>query len=134
MLSAQQAQDALADLSREVQQRGSMLAVLKGPRGSGKSTIIKTLLTRVAGQAVQLVTASRWETAQPGAALAPLLERSHAGSAGALGEALLQHLRRDAPHPRVLVLENAQWVDDLSFQALHYAWRRLRMNRCSSCW
>ena len=126
MLSAQQAQDALADLSREVQQRGSMLAVLKGPRGSGKSTIIKTLLTRVAGQAVQLVTASRWETAQPGAALAPLLERSHAGSAGALGEALLQHLRRDAQHPRVLVLENAQWVDDLSFQALHYAWRRLR--------
>ena len=126
MLSAQQGQDALIGLSREVQQTGSTLAVLKGPRGSGKSTIIKALLTRLASQSRQLVTASRWETAQPGAALGPLLQRSHAGSAGALGEALLEYLRREAPQPRVLVLENAQWVDDLSFQALHYAWRRLR--------
>ena len=126
MLSAQQGQDALIGLSREVQQTGITLAVLKGPRGSGKSTIIKALLTRLASQSVQLVTASRWETAQPGAALGPLLQRSHAGSAGALGEALLEYLRREAPQPRVLVLENAQWVDDLSFQALHYTWRRLR--------
>jgi len=126
MLSAQQGQDALADLSREVQHNGAILAVLKGPRGSGKSTIIKTLLTRLASQSVQLLTASRWERALPGAALGPLLQRGHAGSAEALGEALLDYLRKDGQQPRMLVLENAQWVDELSFQALHYAWRRLR--------
>lgn len=126
MASAQEAQDALADLSREVQRLGSALAVLKGPQGSGKSTVIKSLLSRSSSQSMHMVTASRWETAQPGAALGPLLQRRHCGSAGALGEALLEFLRRDASQPQVLVIENAQWVDELSFQALHYAWRRLR--------
>ncbi|PRA11897.1 LuxR family transcriptional regulator [Arthrobacter sp. MYb211] len=123
------AQDALADLLREVQQQRSALAVLQGPQGSGKSTVIKQLLRRSNMASVTVVTASRWESRHPGAALGPLLERGKPGPSEDLGPALLEYLRADQEQTRVLVIENAQWADAASFEAVRYAWRRLQTER-----
>lgn len=128
-LSQQEAQDALATLLRGAEQGRSALAVLQGPQGSGKSTVIRRMHTRSRAATVSMVTASRWEADEPAAALGPLLEPIGIGAPADLGPALLHYLRAEPERARVLVIENVQWVDAQSLAAVRYAWRRLRTER-----
>jgi ATP/maltotriose-dependent transcriptional regulator MalT len=133
----------LAELGRQFTLTASgqgRVAVLAGPAGGGKTALIGRCLARWAGRAqAVLVSGDEAEAAlagglvgqlaqpAPGAAaeLAAIMAGSGASPLSA-GSAVLALLRERArAGPLILVVDDAQWADELSLQALGFAVRRL---------
>jgi DNA-binding CsgD family transcriptional regulator len=117
------------------------VVVLEGPAGGGKTALIRRCLQGWAGRAeTVLVSGDETELAlaggllrqlveqsgeAAGAELAALLASGHADPLSA-GSAVLTLLRARADAtPLVIIVDDAQWGDDLSLRALSFAARRL---------
>ena len=133
----------LAELRRqfELAEAGQgRVVVLAGPAGSGKTALIRRCLPGWAGHAdavllsgdeteVALAGGLLGQLAQPGERPAPSSPRCWPAGAPTRcrrGSALLALLRETRRRdPAVVVVDDAQWGDDLSLQALSFAARRL---------
>jgi ATP/maltotriose-dependent transcriptional regulator MalT len=133
----------LAELGRQFTLAASgqgRVVVLAGPAGGGKTALIGQCLARWAGRAqAVLVSGDEAEAvlaggvidqlAQPGPGAAAELAAVMAGgrsdplSAGSAALALLRERARAGP--LVVVVDDAQWADELSLRALSFAVRRL---------
>ena len=137
----------LAELDRQLKlaEGGHGRVVLvAGPEGIGKTALIRRCLAAWAGRAGAVLACGDPEEAViPGGLLAQLAQP--AGGAAAridavlasgradpltAGSALLALLReRACRRPLVLVVDDAQWSDELSLKATCFALRRLRADR-----
>jgi DNA-binding CsgD family transcriptional regulator len=134
----------LAELGRqfELAMAGQgRVVVLEGPAGGGKTALIRQSLRSHAGRAeTLLVSGDETELALAGGLLGQLVEQSGETAAAELaallagghadplsaGSGVLSLLRaRAAITPLVVVVDDAQWGDDLSLRALSFAMRRL---------
>ena len=134
----------LAELDRrlELAARGhGQVVLLTGPAGIGKTALIQRCLSAWAGRAdAVLASGDAQEAAMAGGLLSQLVQAGAAaagqmavlapgGCADALtaGSALLAFLReRSSGGPLILVIDDAQWGDELSLKALSFAVRRLQ--------
>ena len=117
------------------------VVVLEGPAGGGKTALIRRCLRGWAGYAeTALVSGDETELALAGGLLSQLAEQSGEAASAELaallagghadplsaGSAVLRLLRaRAGATPLVIVVDDAQWGDDLSLRALSFAARRL---------
>ena len=117
------------------------VVVLEGPAGGGKTALIGRCLQGWAGRAeTVLVSGDETELALAGGLLGQLVEQSGEAAGAELaallagghadplsaGSAVLTLLRaRAGATPLVIVVDDAQWGDDLSLRALSFAARRL---------
>ncbi len=132
-----------AELSRQLElaERGQgRVVLLAGPAGIGKSALIRQCLACWASRAdAVLMSGDASETrltgglvgqlAQPGTAAADIAAVLATGRADplTLGSALLAFLHeRAGARPLAVLVDDAQWGDELSLQALSFAVRRLR--------
>jgi len=116
------------------------VVVLAGPAGAGKTALIGQCLAAWAGRAqAALISGDEAETALAGGLLGQLAQPGQAGSASlaavladgradplSAGSAVLALLRERArADPLVMVVDDAQWGDELSLRALSFAARRM---------
>ena len=117
------------------------VVVLEGPAGGGKTALIRRCLRGWAGHAdTALLSGDEPELALAGGLLSQLVEQSGEAASAELaallagghadplsaGSAVLRLLRaRAGATPLVIVVDDAQWGDDLSLRALSFAARRL---------
>lgn len=125
--------DALAD--------GPGVLGIVGEPGAGKTTLFEYAISRArdAGHRVLSVRASAEETHSPGAALLDLFDgrpgeaqTPAAAAAGSFdeGRALLRELRRSAAaSPVLLAVDDHDWLDTVSANALRFAANRLGAER-----
>jgi DNA-binding CsgD family transcriptional regulator len=133
----------LAELGRQFDRASAghgRVVLLAGPAGIGKTAIIRRCLSAWAGRArPALASGDAEEAALPGGLLAQLAH-SHTPAAAHLaavsatgpadpltaGSALLAFLREEAcAATLVVVIDDAQWGDELSLKAIAFALRRL---------
>jgi DNA-binding CsgD family transcriptional regulator/exonuclease VII small subunit len=133
----------LAELDRQftlaAAGRGRVV-VLAGPPGGGKTALIRRCLARWTGRAdAVLVSGDEAETALAGGLVGQLVRPARGAAADlaavmaggradplSVGSAMLVLLRKRArAGPLVVVVEDAQWADELSLRALSFAARRL---------
>jgi DNA-binding CsgD family transcriptional regulator len=115
------------------------VAVVHGPSGIGKSSLVEQFLSTREDFAVLRASGARWESGlaygvleQLAGPLAhPAEERQEDdGGTGIAGNALLAVLRRQQQErPVVVFVDNLQWVDFDSLRALLFAIRRLGSGR-----
>ncbi|MFY9849604.1 MAG: ATP-binding protein, partial [Trebonia sp.] len=117
------------------------VVVLEGPAGGGKTALIRRCLPGWAGHAeTVLLSGDETELALAGGLLGQLVEHSGEAASAELaallagghadplsaGSAMLTLLRaRSGATPLAIVVDDAQWGDDLSLRALSFAARRL---------
>lgn len=134
----------LAALGRQLDQAAAghgHVVLVTGPAGMGKSTLIRHWLSSLPDLAGTLVASGDQEESTLSGGLLEQLARSASGPPAdelaavlasgradplSAGSALLGLLRqRPSPGPVVVVVDDAQWGDELSLKALSFAARRL---------
>jgi DNA-binding CsgD family transcriptional regulator len=114
-------------------------AVVRGPSGIGKSALVDAFLAGHPGLAMRCGSGAAWETECDGGVLRQLLgpgdadrdpsTREAAASGCAAGERLLAAFRAHPDRAGVVLVEDLQWVDEVTLRALLFAVRRLADQR-----
>ncbi|MFF5209607.1 AAA family ATPase [Streptosporangium sp. NPDC000396] len=107
------------------------LVLVNGPEGIGKTALVRRFLGQARRSRVLKASGDENEAALPYGVLEQLLSCSLDGSEPlAVGSAVLGHLGHlQTAGPVILVIDDAQWADRLSMQALTFVFRRLRVDR-----
>lgn len=107
----------------------AQLLILRGPAGSGKSTVVRRFMENNKHLAAWTSGGARWERDLAGSALQEMLGGSDTAGPDPLPEALLAFLQAVGRRTGIVLVENLQWADAESLAALLFAWRRLRNER-----
>lgn len=122
----------LAGLLDEVAVAGGRVALVRGEAGMGKSALVHRFVEQANGRAQVLMGSCDdlltpqpfgpiWDVARDQPAIARQLTQG--GDGRAVMEALLQLLSRE--HPTVLIIEDTQWADEATLDAIKFLGRRV---------
>jgi DNA-binding CsgD family transcriptional regulator len=123
------ARDAeMAELARQLDHAGrtaSALVLLSGPAGFGKTALLDAMLARQDGAALR-ARAVAWECDRPGAVLVQLLDGDPPTDPVEAADVLVRSAGGEPGSAALVVVDDVQWADPLSLQALDSAVRRHR--------